>query len=223
MEDLSLKTKIFIFTTILVGAFLVVWNLFLVDWLDLWLLALACLATLGQLLKVEGTTRQSSYNLGLLVYGFTFLLLGAPATILVILVAHLVEWALRKYPWYIQSFNIAAFVLAVMSASEVYKIANPTLAPLTLSGTVGILIALIFITLINHLLVGLSIWLTRGQSFIQSGVFAVLSLIIDFTLISLGAATAMLWMITPSASVITLIPSHLIYNTTRVPARERET
>jgi diguanylate cyclase (GGDEF)-like protein/putative nucleotidyltransferase with HDIG domain len=223
MEELSRKAKIFIYTTILAGAFLVVWNLFLVEWLNLWLLASACLATIGQLLKVEGTNHQSSYNLALLVYGFTFLLLGAPATLLVILVAHLIEWALHKCPWYIQSFNIALYVLAITSAGAVYKLVNPALGPLTLTGTMGILIALVFFTSINHLWVGLMIWMTRGQSFNESGIFAILSLAIDFTLISLGAATAMLWMITPAASIITLIPLHLIYTTLRVPALERQT
>jgi hypothetical protein len=194
MEELSLRAKIFIFAIILVGAFLVVLNLFGVEWLDLWLLASACLATIGQLLKVQGTNRQSSYNLALLVYGFTFLLLGAPSTLLVMLVAHLIEWPLRKYPWHIQSFNIASYALAIASAGVVYEMVNPALGPLTLTGTMGILIALVVFTSMNHLWAGLMIWLTRGQSFNDSGIFAVLSLAIDFTLISLGAATAMLWM-----------------------------
>jgi diguanylate cyclase (GGDEF)-like protein/putative nucleotidyltransferase with HDIG domain len=223
MEELSRKAKIFVFTTILAGVLLAVWNLFWVEWLSLWLLASACLATIGQLFKVKSTDHQSSYNLSLLVYGFTFLLLGAPATLLVMLVAHLIEWPLRKYPWHIQSFNIAVNALAITGAGAVYKLSNPSLEPVTLQGTVGILIALVFFTSINHLWLGLMIWLTRGQSFNASGIFAVLSLAIDFTLISLGAATAMLWTITPAASIITLIPLHLIYTTLRVPALERET
>ena len=223
MEALSLKAKIFIFTTIIIGAFLVVLNLFWVEWLNLWLLVSACLATIGQLLKVEGTNRQSSYNLALLVYGFTFLLLGAPATLLVILVSHLIEWILRKYTWYIQSFFIASYALSITSAGAIYQMVNPALEQLTLTGTIGILLALVFFTAMNHLWAGLMIWLTRGQSFNDSGIFAVLSLAIDFTLISLGAATAMLWMVTPAASIITLIPLHLINTTLRVPALERQT
>ena len=83
--------------------------------------ALAGVAAVAQVFKVEGATHKSSYNIGWLVYGFTFLVLGGPATLFIILIAHFIEWAWHKYPWYIQSFNIATFAVAVTLASWVYN------------------------------------------------------------------------------------------------------
>ena len=118
--------------------------------------------------------------------------MGTPATLFVILIAHLIEWAWHRYSWYIQLFNIAAFTYATIGAGLIYAVINPSLEPFRLTGTLGLLAALMVFTLLNHLLIGLAIWAARGENFARSGVFNPLSLIIDFTLMGMGTASALI-------------------------------
>lgn len=223
MKDLSARAKIFILVSISIGAILSIYNLANLEWPGFGLLILASLASVAQVLKVEGSTHKSSYNISWLVYGITFMLLGAPATLFVILVSHLVEWAWYKYPWYIQLFNIANYAIAVSAAGLVYNLIYPAQHVPSLYGALASLAALAIFTFINHTFVGLVIWLARGQNFSQSGVFGSLTLMIDFTLISLGAATAVIWGLNPYMTFFSLVPIYLIYSTLQVPALQRQT
>jgi GGDEF domain-containing protein len=92
-----------------------------------------------------------------------------------------------------------------------------------LLNTLAILVALTLFTLLNHLLIGMVIWFARGQNFIQSGVFGLLTVMIDFSLLSLGVLAAMIFTISPSAVLLVLIPLYLIYKTLQVPNLQRQT
>ncbi len=223
MSDLTLKARIFILSIISIGVGLSVFNLFNIDWQNYWLLILTAIAAVAQVCKVEGATHKSSYNLGWVVYGFSFLILGGPATLFVILIAHLIDWIWHKYPWYIQMYNIAAFAITISATSLLYNwILTLHLSSGVLT-TLAVLVALASFTLLNHLLIGLVIWFARGQSLQQSGVFGLLTVIIDFTLIALGAVAALIWTINPSAVILVLIPLYLIYRTLQVPSLQRQT
>lgn len=222
MKDLPRKAKLYIIPMILVGTVLTVWQLTSVNWQNLWLLALAGIAAVTQVLKVEGATEKSSYNISWLLYGFTFVLMGTPEALLVILIAHIVEWVWHKYPWYVQALNIASYALAISAAGMIYELINPGMVPLTLLGTIGILIAFVVFTYLNHLTIGLFIWLGRGQSFAKSGLFGLLTLMIDFTLMGLGAAMGMVWSVNPSAAILNVIPLYLIYRVLKVPLLQRQ-
>jgi diguanylate cyclase (GGDEF)-like protein/putative nucleotidyltransferase with HDIG domain len=223
MNDLSLKAKIFILTTILIGAILSIYSLANLELHGYGLLILAGLAAVAQVFKVEGSTHKSSYNISWLVYGVTFVMMGAPSTLFVILVSHLVEWVWFKYPWYIQLFNMANYAIAVTAAGLVYTLTNPEGYSTGLYGAVVTLAALAVFTLINHTYIGLVIWFARGQTISQSGVFKILTLMIDFTLISLGVATALIWEINPFMSFFVLVTIYLVYSTLQVPALQRQT
>jgi diguanylate cyclase (GGDEF)-like protein/putative nucleotidyltransferase with HDIG domain len=224
MKNLPLKAKLYILPIILVGIVLSAINVWGFDLKNLpMMVALSTLAAFAQVIKVEGKTNKSNYNVSFLVYGFSFLLLGIPTTIFIILVAYLVEWAWHKYPWYISTFNIAVMSVSISVAGWVCKWINPLQDPLTISGTLGLIAGLMVFTFINHLLVGMVIWLAREQNFRQSGIFGLLSLMIDFTIMSLGVVTALIWKVNPTAAIFTIIPLYLIYNTLRVPQLERET
>ncbi len=223
MSDLSWKARIFILSTIAVGLGLSVYNLVNIDWHNYGLLILTGVAAVAQVYKVEGVTHKSSYNLGWVVYGLAFVLLGGPATLFIILVAHLIDWAWHKYSWYIQLFNMATFAIAVSATTWIYNwILTAQLSSGILS-TLAILVALVVFTLLNHILIGLVIWFARGQNFTQSGVFGLLTLMIDFTLLALGMVAATIWEINPSMVVFVLIPLYLIYITLQVPKLQRQT
>ncbi len=224
MKELSLKARAYVIGTILVGSVLLV--LYLMD-LDpgkiLPTLVMAGIASLALIFKVVGTTNRSHYNISFLIYAASFFLLGTPETIVVILISNLVEWVWHKYPWYIQSFNIGCYIITIHITSLVFNWANPDKILFTWLGALTMLVAMITFTMVNHLMVGMIVWLARGENFKQSGVFDSLPLMIDFTLLSMGAGVALIWTLDPIAIVFVIIPLYLIYSTLRVPALERQT
>jgi hypothetical protein len=64
--------------------------------------------------------------------------------------------------------------------------------------------------------------MARGQSFAQSGVFGFLTLFLDFTVLSMGAVTALVWQSSPYAALLNILPLYLLYNALRVPALTRQ-
>ena len=223
MGKLSRTAKTYILTTILIGLGLLVWSLIQMDWQWIWLLPLAFLASLAQVFKVEGSTHESSYNISWIVYAFTFLELGLPSAVFVIVVSHLVEWARHRYLWYIQCFNIANFIIAIYLAG-LFSLALQRLMNLTpFWEAAAIFLSLAVFTLVNHFLVGIVLLLARGQTFQESGVFHWMTLMMDYALLGTGAGAALIWNVNPFASPLSLLAVYLIYNTLKVPALQRKT
>jgi len=223
MQELSMKAKIYVFTTILIGLVLLIWSLFHLEPGNTWmLLVLIAGASISLILKVEGATERSHYNISFLIYAFTFVLFGPDATVLVILVSNLIDWAWHKYLWYIQLFNISTYIIAIQAAGLVYLGINPDFYLYSLTGVLSILAALVVFTLVNHLMIGIVIWLARGEPFSTSGVFAFFPLALDFTLLGMGAVAAIIWLANPYAMIIALLPLYLIFSTLKVPALERQ-
>jgi diguanylate cyclase (GGDEF)-like protein/putative nucleotidyltransferase with HDIG domain len=229
MKDLSTKAKAFILITIIAGGLAAALQLASLEWVSVSVLLLAILAATAQVLKVEGATHVSSYNISWLIYGFTLIYVGAPAALAVILLAHLIEWLWHRYPWYIQCFNIGNFLLGLTVSAQIYYLVNKieisnlgALSPFLIHA-LAILLATASFTFINHLLVGLVLKFARGQNFSQSGVFGTLTLMIDFSMIGMGAATALIFEVNPFATVLSALPLYLIYSTLKVPALQRQT
>ncbi len=221
MRDLSNESKTYIFATLGTGGFVLVHQLSQLQWGQIGLLALALLAAGAHTFKVHGPTPRSNYNVAWLLYGFTLFTLGLQAALFVILVAHLAEWLRHRYPWFIQTFNIAVYAIAAIAADFVYRTLNPANTPLQLQGALALFIALITFTFLNHLLVGIVLQLARGQSFAESGVFDFLPLVSDFTLLGLGAASALIFLINPFGALLNVIPVYLLYQALKVPALGR--
>jgi hypothetical protein len=222
MKNLSSTAKVFILGTILIGFGLTVWTLLDLDGGNLGLYLLAALAVVAQVIKVEGPNDKTNYNIAWFVYGFTFIALGVPSALFVILIAHLVEWAWHKYPWFIQSFNIAVYAIVVFLAGLVYTAINPGEAALDWQGASAMVAAFLVFVLGNHLLVGLVIQLARGQSLTESGVLGSFTLFLDFTVLSMGAVTALIWFTNPYAAILNILPMVLLYKALQVPALERQ-
>jgi hypothetical protein len=47
-------------------------------------------------------------------------------------------------------------------------------------------------------------------------------LFLDFTVLSMGAITVLIWRYNPFASVLNILPLYLLYNALRIPALERQ-
>ncbi len=181
------------------------------------------LAALLQIVKIQGATTRSSYNLSWVVYGFTFAALGGPEMLLTILFAHLAEWIWHHYPWYIQSFNISSFALTSVLAGLFYSVAQVLPVPIAdARNMLAILGSMLIFTLVNHLLVGLVVQWARGQSLSQSGVFTLTTLTIDFGLLCLGVAIALVAEVNVWAVLFLLVVAYLLQSALRVPALERK-
>lgn len=224
MKGLSLKAKIYLFTIYICGIVVLLWNLLRLDWNHLFILSvLVILASLATVFKVEGTTSRSHYAINFLLYGFTFFYLGAPEAMLVILVSNLALWIFRKLLWYISIFNITSFILVLQVSDWMYRWINPS-GDLNIGmGALGIALSMLVFTLLNHLTIGLVVWLARNENFSQSGIFDILPLMIDLTLLVLGGSLVLVWNYNAYAILLFLIPLYLIYSSLRMPALERQT
>jgi hypothetical protein len=221
MKNLSGAARTYIISMILIGVGLVVWTALQIEWAAPGLYLLVALGAAAQTLKVEGPNDRTNYSIAWFVYGFTFIALGPAAALIVVVVAHLVEWAWHKYPWYIQLFNIGAHVLSVFLAGLVFGAIGGGTSTLDLSGAIAIMAAGLVFVFANHFLVGVVVRLARGQSFAESGVFGFLTLFLDFTILSMGAVTALVWFTNPFAAVLNVLPLYLLYQAVRVPQLER--
>ena len=223
MKNLPLSAQVYILATLVVGA-----ALCLAEFPDVagprhWLLlAVGGLACLSQLVKVSGPTRNSYYDLSLMVYGFALIELGRPAAVWIILVAGLVAWARYKDAWYIHTFNISMFVISMSAAGLAYERITAGQGPLNLHGMLGILAATVAYTLVNQLMLGIILLLARGETLVASGVFERLILTINTTLFGMGTGAALIWRVNPYAALLAAMPLYLIYVTLQVPALQRE-
>jgi diguanylate cyclase (GGDEF)-like protein len=224
VKNLSVPTRIIIWVILAAGALLLGYNGFYHNWQNQWMPAiiLSLLGSLTLLFKVEGATSRTHYNITFMIYGFTIILYGASVAVVVVFVAHIVEWVWHKYPWYIQLFNLSSFVIVAACTNLIYELINPTRAFDTWQAALGMLIAMISFTLLNHFMIGLIVWLARGENFSQSGIFSFFSLEMDCVMLSLGAGATVVWAYNPFAIVLLLLPLYLIYSTLRVPALERQ-
>ena len=222
MKNLSSAAKVYIIGTILIGFGLIVWTVLELDWANTGLYLLAVLGAAAQTLKVEGPNDKTNYSIAWFVYGFAFIAYGPGTAVIVIVISHLVEWTWHRYPWYIQSFNIGSHVIPVFLAGLVFETVSQGTKVLDLNWTLGLVATNLVFVFGNHFLVGLVVKLARGQSFTESGVFGFLTLFLDFTILSMGAATALIWFSNPFASLLNILPLYLLYNALRVPALKRQ-
>jgi hypothetical protein len=218
MKKLTKITQIYILGTILIGLGLIGWAATRLDWKNPGLYALAVLGAVAQTLKVEGPNDRTNYSIAWFVYGFAFLAISPAAAVFIILTSHLVEWAWHKYPWFIQAFNIGNHVIAVSLAGLVAALFPHGTGRLDLTGALGLAVANLVFVFANHFLVGLVVKLARGQSFAESGVFEFLTLSLDFTILTVGTASALAWAVSPFLACLTVLPLILLYQALRLPA-----
>ena len=224
MKSFSFPTKLYLLATCLAGIGIFASHVRKMDLSNPWLLVALCvLASLALILKVEGSTNRSHYTFSFLVYGFTFATLGPSEGMLVIVVSNVVEWIWNKPPWFIQLFNTGSYILVMEAAGLVYFWINPGKSPDTWQAALAIILSMATFNMLNHLMVGVVIWLARGENFKKSGIFEFFPLMLDLTLLYFGASLSFVWNYNAFSLGLFLIPLYLIYSTLRVPALERKT
>jgi len=184
---------------------------------------LSIFAAITHTLKVEGATSRSSYQISWIAYGASFVLINPGETMIVLMVAHVVEWLWHRSPWYIALFNLTAFGIITTISTIVWALISAGSGPFTPVSTLAYLVAGAIFTVMNHLMVGLVIWLARGENLMRSGVFNLLTLMIDFISFGMGIASGLIWLVSPSAVIFILSPLYLIYTTLQVPSLQHKT
>ena len=223
MAELNKRARFYILSTLVVGALLIWWHYLKLDVQQPLVLAVACvLASLSQIFKAEGATSTSSFNLSWVVYGATFALLGTPETIVVIIVAHLVEWTWYRYVWYVQTFNIASFAIAASMAGLAYNQVSPITRTFGLYVVLIMFLGNLLFTLVNHLMVGGVILLARGQTLEESGILSRTTFFMDLGLLSLGTSAAIISLVTPYAVIFMVVVIYLLHTVLKVPKLQRQ-
>ena len=223
MKSLPFKARLYLVLTYLIGFVVFTWQITHMTISHPWLFFILCvLASLALMFKVVGATNNSHYTFSFLVYGFAFAIFGLPPTLIVILVSNFAEWVWNKSKWYGQLFNISSYFLAMLAANTIYFLVDPNKSINTWISVLAVFVSMVVFNLLNHLMVGIVVWLARGESFKESGIFDFFPLMLDLALLLFGASLSFVWNYNAFALGLFLIPIYLIYSTLRVPALERK-
>jgi hypothetical protein len=150
-------------------------------------------AALAQLLLVE-TGKNHGFPIAIAFLVAGALLLPPGLLVLLVLVQHAPDIVLRRYPWYIQSFNTANFTLnglaAWATAQAFSELGTPAGGDLRWAAA-GLGACVVFVVL-NHVLLAGMLLFARGHGLRASGLFSLDSLSIDLVMAVIGIALAAL-------------------------------
>jgi diguanylate cyclase (GGDEF)-like protein len=185
-------------------------------------LAFAAGASISQLLVVKTPAHQAYYTTAVFFLAAA-LVLPAPLVILTVVVAHIPEWVRHRYPWYIQSFNIANYGLAAVAASYVAHvlIGNGEIAEHALRAALAGAGAACLFVLLNHALLAQMLRLARNKSYRESGLFAIANLATELVLATLGVGLAAVTILAPAFVPFVLAPLVLVHRALALPALEQ--
>ncbi len=226
MRNLSRSAQAYILTILGLGAGLLVWQmgtLWTIQDEAIWItwLAFSALAALTQLFKVT-TPKHQNYATSAAFIFAALLLLHPGLVALAVLLAHLVEWARFRYPWYISAFNAAADIVTVITAKTVFLHLGGGADLLSTKGVIAAIAAATAFTITNHTLVAVVLLLARGISLKESRTLELDNLLTDFVLLCLGGSIAVLWELNPWLIILGSSPLLLIYRSLNIPTLQEE-
>jgi diguanylate cyclase (GGDEF)-like protein len=145
-----------------------------------------------------------------------------PELVVVVCTAqHVPEWVRQRYPWFIQSFNIANVVLSALAAWSMRAVfarngVHVTAAATTSAVLVALAAAATFV-LVNHAMLARMLRLARGYNVTASGLFTVDSLIQDGVVGAVGVAIAFMLLNSWALAVVVALPLVLIQRALALP------
>ena len=139
---------------------------------------------------------------------------------------HLPEWLRRRYPWFIQGFNIANVVLSGLAAWSVraafaHDGVHVTSAATTTGVAAASAAALTFV-LVNHALLARMLRLARGHDVSTSGLFTLDSLIQDGVLAAVGVGVGFVFLHSWALAVVVALPLVLIQRALALPSLRQQ-
>jgi diguanylate cyclase (GGDEF)-like protein/putative nucleotidyltransferase with HDIG domain len=179
---------------------------------------LLTLSAAAQLFVVSGPRHYAYFTT--IVFLIPAVMLLPPGLVaLVGILHHLPEWLKTRAAWYIQSFNICNWTLAMLSAWACFHgFSHDNRVSYAFAGAA----AAIALVAVNHVLMAPMLKLARSLSIRDSGLFSFQSLSTDLVLAMLGVATAAFWRVNPWLIVFAVAPLFLIHRSLSVPQLQEE-
>jgi diguanylate cyclase (GGDEF)-like protein len=197
----------------------------LTEMLSGWQFAGLCMLTAAlSLFRVYGSGNSDHYDISLTIYGFALLVSGEPVTTVLILVGHLVTYLTRRqnWPWYVHLFNCSSLILVTGLAGGIVSLVQGLPGPANALYVGAIVLAIAVFTLVNHVHVAGVLYLSEGVTLRQSRLFTTTSLLVDATMLGVGALCAIVAAVNPYAVVLGAVPLYLNYSVLRLPRLERQ-
>jgi diguanylate cyclase (GGDEF)-like protein len=149
------------------------------------------------------------------------LLLPPELVVVVCVLQHVPEWLRQRYPWFIQSFNIANVVLSGLAAWAVRAALGADglhvgASALTSDVLVASAAAATFV-LVNHALLARMLRLARGHDLSASGLFTLDALIQDGVVAAVGVGVAFALLHSWALAVVVALPLVLIQRALALP------
>jgi len=183
------------------------------------LFLLTLLASLSQLLSFH-LRRQRVFHTGLAFTVAAALLLPPAFVLLVCAVQHLPEWLRQKYPWFIQTFNIANYMLAGLAAwAAAHAVGFPG-SPSRMAAA-GVLAGVVFVVA-NRLLLMPMLYLGRGLTPRQTGLLDLDDTALELVLALMAVPLAVLWLQSLALALLALAPLFVVHLTQRATLKVEE-
>jgi diguanylate cyclase (GGDEF)-like protein len=154
------------------------------------------------------------------------LLLPPELVVVVCVLQHVPEWLRQRYPWFIQSFNIANVVLSGLAAWSVRAaFAHDGVhvgASAVTSDVLAASCAAATFVLVNHALLARMLRLARGHDLSASGLFTLDALIQDGVVAAVGVGVAFALLHSWALAVVVALPLVLIQRALALPTLREE-
>jgi diguanylate cyclase (GGDEF)-like protein len=187
-----------------------------IDWTELAIILAAGAVAHAFAVKTPGN---QVFHSGLAFAVAAAVLLPPQGIVLVCIAQHVTDWVRQRYPWYIQSFNIANYTLSALSAWAVHD-ALAGLGPMS-SPSLGRVLAAsaggATFVLVNHAMLAPMLKLARGHSIESSGLFAIDGVLTDLVLAAIGITVALALATEPAAALIAALPLVVLHRVLAVP------
>jgi putative nucleotidyltransferase with HDIG domain len=181
--------------------------------------ALAVLASVSQLLSFH-LNRRRVFHPAILFVVAGALLLPPELMILLVVIHCLPDWFKQRYPWYIQTFNIANYVTSGVAAWAVAQAIGFPASP-SREAVAGACAAVTFV-LANRLLLLPMLYLGRGLTPHQTGLLDGEDVTIELVLALMAVPLAHFWSHSLPLAALALAPLFLIHFTQRAVLRLEE-
>jgi diguanylate cyclase (GGDEF)-like protein len=187
-----------------------------IDWTELAIILAAGAVAHAFAVKTPGN---QVFHSGLAFAVAAAVLLPPQGIVLVCIAQHVTDWVRQRYPWYIQSFNIANYTLSALGAWAVHD-ALAGLGPMS-SPSLGRVLAAsaggATFVLVNHAMLAPMLKLARGHSIESSGLFAIDGVLTDLVLAAIGITVALALATEPAAALIAALPLVVLHRVLAVP------
>lgn len=198
------------------GASVFVYRMFTLRFNDLsMLLSVSVVASAALILKAKDGSRGKKMDSVLwTILGFSFVRLGTPETLVVIALAHFVEWLRRRRSGtLLLGTQLAIYILAAHFSGAFIEAVQINLPASYLSFVWGILGRMTVFTLIHYgLMILYTSFLTSGLP-LRSAAMEISFAVINLSAMSFGAAASILWDVNPFATFL-IIPAMIAISTT---------